>query len=297
MTGAGGSVARSLIAELVEAGNQVLAVVRPGGSAPPDVGDTAGLTVVECDLGDTSAANSLVLDHRPGAIINLAVERTNDLDHDRQVNSNAVDALVRAAGSIDAHLIHTGSSLEYGSHDQPMGPDTPHRPASVLGITKLEATRIVTAAIDEGRLRGCVLRLFHVYGLGEPSHRLIPTVFRAAIDGSTVPLTSPGFGHDLVHVGDVTATIGECLRRGVNTSRVIDVCTGETTLNETIIDVIEAAMSRRIDCRIGAFEARDWDRTVWTGDPSRFVELLGRRPLSFSEGISSMIRTSAWEIR
>jgi len=295
VTGAGGFIAGNLIPRLLAAGHHVVAVIRPGGSAAPETSFPGQLTVAECDLADPTVVGTVVERYRPSAIVNLAVSRASDVHHSRGVNSVGVGALVEAASAIDAYLVHAGSSTEYGMHDRPLGPDTQCRPSSALGVTKLEACRKVSAEIRRGRLRGCVLRIFHAYGAGEPAGRLVPRALHAARSGDPLPLTPPGAGHDLIDVADVVSAILACIDTGLTVAQPIDVCTGTCILNEAVADIVEAETGQPIDRRVGGFASRDWDRPIWTGDGAALTAILGRPPRSLPEGIRALLHTSSAE--
>ena len=71
-------------------------------------------------------------------------------------------------------LIQMGSAAEYGpqaGHRPVCEAATPH-PASPYALTKLMATRLVVAAIEEKRVQGTVLRVFNPVGAGAPETSL-----------------------------------------------------------------------------------------------------------------------------
>jgi nucleoside-diphosphate-sugar epimerase len=288
VTGAGGFIASSLVPDLVAVGHEVVAIVRPGSPLPPHL-LVDRVAVAAGDLGAPAEVRELVVDHRPDTIVDLAVVRGSDLDAARRVNVVGFTALLDAAAEIGAHLVHTGSSFEYGSHDEAVGAHVECHPSTALGVSKLEASRRLADAVRAKRVHGCTLRLFHVYGANEPITRLVPRAIEAAMTGSPLPLTPAGLGHDLIHVDDVTAAMRAAISRRLNVAEPIDIATGVCTTNEAVVDLVEAITGRPIDRRVGAFPARPHDRATWLGDPAGVTGMLGRAPLSLHDGLTRLV--------
>jgi nucleoside-diphosphate-sugar epimerase len=288
VTGGGGFIATTLIPRLVAACHDVVATTRPG-STPSSHLLGAGVTVAPCDLADPSEIHELVRRHAPQTILDLAVVRGDDLDACRRVNVGGFTALIDAAASVGAHLVHAGSSFEYGAHDRPAGTLSECRPSTALGVSKLEASRLLADAIRMRRVSGCTLRPFHVYGHHEPAARLVPRAVHAALTGSPLPLTPAGFGHDLVHVDDVSDALVAAMTQRLNITEPIDVATGVCTTNEAVVDLVEEVTGRVVDRRIGDFAARLHDRATWVGDPEDVIELLGHPPRSLHDGLAQTV--------
>lgn len=286
VTGAGGFVGRHVLRALSSSTtDEIVGTIRPG-SAHPDLGVLSDrIHIDECDLTDPDAATLLITRWRPASIIDLAVDRSTDNATAGHLNVVGFSALLDAAEDLNCYVAHAGSSLEYGVHHVPITSTSPCDPDTALGITKLQAHHDLAGRVGAGSLRGMTLRFFHVYGPGEPKRRLVPCAFRAAITGEPLPLTDISAAHDLIYVGDVV----DALLAAVSTQRsqppAINVCTGTSSTNHDVVKMIEEVTDARIDREVGAFPARDWDRSVWTADPVDVVELLGRAPLSLATGL------------
>lgn len=95
------------------------------------------------DLTDAAAVHDLVMDFRPGLILNAAaytaVDRAeNDEATAKAVNVAAVEAMARAATTLDARLIHVSTDFVFGPDaNRPIAPDAPTQPLGVYGRTKL----------------------------------------------------------------------------------------------------------------------------------------------------------------
>ncbi len=285
VTGAAGFIGHALLPSLESAGHTVHAAVRPGSVPPAWLTRAASTTVIEVDMAVAADVSATVRTLRPDAIINLAVSRSSDLDTARRVNIDGFGALIDTAESVGAHIVHLGSSTELTATDH-------SPPVGSLGVTKLDASRMMADRITSGRVVGCTLRPFLVHGPGESPHRLLPTAIRAAASGDTLPLTAPGAARDHVHINDVIDAILAALHTRLDEPQPIDICTGESTTNEELIDQVEQLVGLPINRRVGEFPMRPWDRPHWTGDPARMIDLIGRPPTPATAAIVDVIRST-----
>ena len=270
--GAGGFVGRHLCARLRADGWDVVGTVRPGSSGG-----------VPVELADPGALAEAVVAADPDVAFHLAAGRARATTAERlataAVNTGSGLHLVEALGDRCRAVVRLGSSTEYAATDGPMDETAPLAPRGFFGATKAAGSLLLVAAAQERGLRSAVLRAFQVYGPGDHAGRLVPTVLRAARDGTVLPLTAPGSRRDWVHVDDV---VDACLRAAAADSlpggTVLNVGTGRQTANEELVAVAERATGRRIRTDVGAHPGRSWDTGSWVSDPSRARALLGWEP-------------------
>ncbi len=271
--GAGGFVGRHLCARLSADGWDVVGTVRPGsgGGVPVDLADPAALTEA------VRAAD-------PDVAFHLAAARARSTAAERvataAVNTSSALHLVEALGARCRAVVRLGSSTEYAAVDRPMDETAPLVPRGFFGATKAAGSLLLAAAAQERGVRAAVLRAFQVYGPGDHAGRLVPTVLRAARDGTVLPLTAPGSRRDWVYVGDV---VDACVRAAtadqLAPGAVLNVGTGRQTANEELVAAAERATGRRIRTDVGAHPGRSWDTGSWTSDPSLARALLGWEPV------------------
>ena len=267
--GGGGFVGGHLCARLRADGWDVVATVRPGapGGVPVDLADPAALTAA------VRAADPDVAFHlAAGRARATAAQRVET----QAVNVGSALHLVEALGEHCRAVVRLGSSTEYAAVDRPVDESAPLVPRGFFGATKAAGSLLLVAAAQERGLRSAVLRAFQVYGPGDHAGRLVPTVLRAARDGTVLPLTAPGSRRDWVHVDDV---VEACVRAAVAddlpAGTVLNVGTGRQTANEELVAVAERATRRRIRTDVGAHPGRSWDTGSWVCDPSLARALLG----------------------
>jgi nucleoside-diphosphate-sugar epimerase len=277
VTGAGGFVGGHLCARLVADGWEVWGTVRPGAFGPP------GVQSLPVDLTDPVALLRAVRTAEPDVAFHLAAARAKASAQERDVTAhvNAMSGLhlVEALPSSCRSVVRVGSSTEYAEAAGPMTEQAPLQPRGFFGATKAAGSLLLAAAASERGLRSSVLRAFQVYGPRDHPGRLVPTVLRAAREGSELPLTAPGQRRDWVYVDDVVeACVRAALADDLPPGQVLNVGTGVQTANEELVAVAEQVTGWPIRTRVGAHPGRSWDAASWVADPSLARELLGWAP-------------------
>jgi nucleoside-diphosphate-sugar epimerase len=228
----------------------------------------------------------------PDVVFHLGASRTA-ADVGARARTAAVNTmcglwLVDALPDTCRAVVRLGSSTEYAGGDGPMDESAPLRPRGFFGATKAAGSLLVSAAAAERGLRAVVLRAFQVYGSHDHPGRFVPTVLRAAREGTTLALTGPGRRRDWVHVDDV---IDACLLAAgadhLPNGQVLNLGTGRQVANEELVAVATRVTGRPIAIDPSAHPGRAWDAPSWVCDPSLAAELLGwRARLSLEEGLA-----------
>lgn len=277
VTGATGFVGRRLASRLLERGAHVHALVRDSSAAslPGEVATHA------CDLTDPGSVAGAVADVHPDVVFHLAVTRGDKTAEERaelwRVNALGTLALLEAAADARcSRFVHAGSSLEYGKRETPFRESDALRPNTAFGVSKAAASAAVGQFGLSGRLDTVNLRLFSVYGPGEPSYRLVPTAIRCALVGDVLPLTADGPVRDFVFIDDVCeALLLAATAEGLPAGSVLNVGTGTQTSNSALVDAVERVAGRPIARNLGAYEPHATDKAHWCADTRLAREVLG----------------------
>ena len=203
VTGATGFIGQHLVAELVERGERVRALVRGEGPAP------GGAEPVRGDLRQVEALAPALAGCR--AVIHAAalLDPITDAAAAERVNVQATVALARAAQRAGVGcFVHLSSIAAIGLRDIRglVGPRTPCRPAreSIYGQSK-RAAELALLGLEHSGMRLVILRPPTVYGVGEQRNFLALT--RAVATGLFVV---PGRGDNRIsfcHVGNLTSAV------------------------------------------------------------------------------------------
>jgi UDP-glucose 4-epimerase len=94
-----------------------------------------------------------------------------------------------------------GTAAEYGAGPTPFREDQPDDPRSPYAVSRAKANRYAIS-LD---LNVAILRLFSVYGIGQPANMFLPQLIAHAVQGTEFRMSAGTQRRDFVHVEDVAA--------------------------------------------------------------------------------------------
>jgi nucleoside-diphosphate-sugar epimerase len=266
--GAAGFVGRWVARALCRQGTEPFLVVRDRPAAT-QVFARYGIIgrLVVADLASLDVTRDLIQTLRPAIIFNLAgygVDRTELDEHTAYLlNAGLVEAICEAmaasgdTGWAGQRVVHAGSALEYGAIGGNLAEDSLANPTTLYGRSKLAGTQALVEAGQRLGLRGVTARLFTVYGPGEDSDRLLPSLLRTARTGKPLALTAGLQQRDFTYVEDVTEGL---LRLGCSRARpgdVVNLATGRLSTVRTFVETAAMVLGIPPDClHLGAIPTR-----------------------------------------
>lgn len=300
--GGTGFIGRALILYLASAGFSVAALAISGRSQRDRLPKKVeGLDFINAgSAGQSDIANALA-GRRFDAVINLAAsgvrpdQRTPENLYDGNI-ALLLNTLSAVAVSPPKLFIQTGSWFEYGPVEKP------HRLAeshsllthSIYGSAKVAAFVMGAAAAHAMNIPFVSLRLFHVYGPGESSHRLIPYMVDKLLRGERVDLTGGEQIRDFIYLEDVLAAYkAALLSPNIGQNPVYNVCTGipctVRQMCETVADTL--GITRKL-LNFGSVPYRD-DETLWSvGDETLIHKVSGwKAETTLQRGVEKTIET------
>jgi nucleoside-diphosphate-sugar epimerase len=303
VTGASGFVGRWVARALTDLGAELWVTGRSSSklTAVCENYDIRGRSVV-ADLLEPGAFMRLYRDIRPDVTFNLAGYGVDPAERDEAVaaalNAQLVGEIAEAvAGGHQAdwrglRLVHAGSAAEYGAVDGLLTEATPTSPASMYGRTKLEGTRALSAVCDRTGVRAITARAFTVYGPGEHSGRLLPSLLGAARSGVPLPLTPGEQRRDFTYVADLAEGLLRLGALTVSVPKVMNVVTGRLTSVRAFAECAAELLGLpRSQLLFGALPARPDEVEQGPADTRGLRELLGWAPCcSVADGIRQTIR-------
>lgn len=255
VTGGGGFIGANLVRRLLGLNAHVHLLMRPPAASWRIRDLMARVQVHTGDITDEGTLSRAFDRATPDVVFHLAAARGHgEAAWAQLVAVNVLGALrlveqLRRAPA--AHLVVTGTYLEYGPRAQPRRRDPP-TPGTWHGVGKAAAGQVFLHAAASMGLAITLLRLFHVYGPWESSHRLLPTAIRAALSGSPLPLTREDVRRDWVYVEDVVDALLSAVRpatRGAD----YDIGSGTATANTAVVDLVEQLTGKTIVRVPGAY--------------------------------------------
>ena len=244
--------------------------------------------VCEADLSRPGAFSPLYNFARPDITFNLAgygVDRTEqDAALFAAINTRLVQEVAETIAADKAsawpglRLVHVGSAFEYGPVEGELTEDSPARPTSLYGETKLAGTRALLDVQVKTGLRAITARLFTVYGPGEHAARLLPSLLRAAQTGETLPLTAGEQKRDFAYVAEVAEGL---LRLGMlhRAPGIVNLATGHlTSVREFATRAASVLELRPEQLQFGAIPYRGDEVQQAAVNTRRLEELIAWKP-------------------
>ena len=158
VTGAAGQDGTILTTQLTRAGNDVVALVKPGDGAEQLARYAPSAQIVACDLADTDTLRTVVIDAAPEEIYNLGGftapgESWDHQDEVRRINVESVATLLDAAGRVPGSRLFQASSASIfeGVDRSPQTERSERAPRTPYAVSKSDAMDLVNAARDRGQ--------------------------------------------------------------------------------------------------------------------------------------------------
>lgn len=213
LTGASGFIGRYVLAALMRRGVDTVAV---GRHAPCE-----GVNFIEADLLGISDFQSLLHEVKASHLLHLAWYAEHGKYWTSSQNLRWVEATTRLVESFCAtggqHVVAAGTCAEYDwSHGYCREDITPLSPATLYGIAKDAARRLIMVICAQHQVSCAWGRVFLPYGRGEASARLIPSmieVFQRRRDPFGVNVVAY---RDFLQVSDVAEAFVTLLQHGAN---------------------------------------------------------------------------------
>lgn len=291
--GGTGFVGSAVASALVERGAAVTVLARLGSSLHriANLGDR--ISVHQYYNAKPGALTKALLEMAPRVVVDTAIHRVPGHATEPRYAADFFAANTAIAFEVSEALrivkpdvfIQSTSQYEHRWTGGAIPEECALDPESFYGVAKAAATMIYRQATRDWGFPLTTLRLFTVYGPGEPAYRLVPSAIKAGLSGHTLPLTAQTIEHDWVFIDDVVDAYLAAINLRM-THGTFNVATGLGTSNLQIVRLVEKALGRMIPVDPGAFAPRAVDHEHWYADISRSKEKLGWSPkIGIDEGI------------
>jgi nucleoside-diphosphate-sugar epimerase len=224
LTGSTGFLGRRLLSLL--GAHEVLCLSRD----PERVPRNRGVTALGGDLGVDGSWIAAVRTFRPECCVHLAWEGLPDYSLER-CRAN-LDASLRlfdvVAGAGVRRILGVGSCWEYGSASGAVAEDHAPVDAGIFAASKRALWTLLASLARERHFDAAWARIFFVYGPGQRSTSLVPSLRAEYRAGGTPDIRQPSALQDFVHVDDVAAALN-ILAVSTTASGVFNVGSGTGT--------------------------------------------------------------------
>ena len=300
VTGASGFIGPHLISRLLSEGSRVTVLARSSSALSAEWRDR--VRVITSD--DFSESNlRRLLDAPIETVFHLAAYgvRPNhrDLDEILRINVALPAALVRLCAEWRARMVMTGTFSEYRSpsNRELLSENSPLEQGKLYGSSKAAGGLVASAIANGGGTDFRLLRLFKVYGAGEASHRLLPTLVSGLGKRERVAITVGTQVLDFVYIDDVVEAMlradAHCRQKGGIATW--NVATGRAHSVQEFAACVAAAMDAdRSLLGFGAVDMRKDDEPWLVGSPDLLRSELGWQP---STGLEDGVRAAVAALR
>jgi nucleoside-diphosphate-sugar epimerase len=208
VTGANGFLGRPALGALLARGFEVHGVSR----TPPTAQAPQGVTFHAIDLLDHAHHAELIATVRPSHLLHLAWTVTPRQFWTDLANLDWVAASLSLTRAFVAgegrRAVFVGSCAEYDwSHSRFDERETPLKPHTLYGASKLGLSTIIEATARQTGLSTAWGRMFFLYGPGEARRRLVSDVSAGLLASETVACTLGTQERDFMHVVDAGAAL------------------------------------------------------------------------------------------
>ena len=273
-----------------------------------------GVALVAASVLDGDAVEAALREHRVEGVIHLAGFKYAGLSVERPLhtyrqNVSGMVELLAAMGRAGVdRIVFSSSAAVYGTPDVDLvTEDTPKRPESPYGESKLVGEWLLRDQEKATGLRHTSLRYFNVVGSGDPAvfdvspHNLFPRVFEALLAGGTPVINGDDYPtpdgtcvRDYVHVADIADAHVAAAKRLVAGDPI------EPAYNLGSGDGVSVAEIMTAVSRVTGIGFEPEIAPRRPGDPARIVAsgALAARDLEWRMrySLEDMVR-SAWEAR
>jgi nucleoside-diphosphate-sugar epimerase len=285
VTGATGFIGRRISAKLIDSGAQVIGL----GNVASEATVSAGVRPLAVDVSDRLAMIEALADVRPTHVLHLAAVGVTapfvPIEYAEKVNvtgtCNTLEASLLAGVQ---RFVHVGTAYEKPAAEAEPKSSNPYV------VTKLAAWRLWRKFVQETGLNSVAVRLFHVYGPGQPAHGLIPAAIKAALEQTPMGMTAGEQQRDFVYIDDVVAGLIMCLAATDHSGETFDLGTGHSRSVRAAVQAVFQLIGRADSLKVDLQEYRPNEFMSLRADPEPIVHALGwRARTSFEVGVAATI--------
>lgn len=195
--------------------------------------------IIEVNSDDRNAIRKLFKKIKPSITFNLAgygvIRSERDDKTAYSINVDLVKLLVESISAVKdpawpgQDIVHVGTAMEYGDINGNLSEDSTPNPTTLYGNSKLAGTIALAESCQANNIKGLTARLFMIYGPGEHSSRLLPSLIKIAKTGESLKLTTGIQERDFTYIDDVVEGL---LRLGLCKTKpgeIVNLATGKLT--------------------------------------------------------------------
>lgn len=291
VTGACGFIGKHLTRRLRQLEAETYAATGRG-PTPVSCAPLSDSHLLTFDICSREATQAAVDDVAPEVVFHLAAVGIADPVADAmtalKVNAGgAVNLLETLRGDGVRRIVLVGTSHEYGAQEAREGLD----PFNAYAASKIAAWAFGRMFWRTYGLPVVTVRLFQVYGLGQPEQALIPAAVGAALRGDDFEMTRGEQERDFVHVSDIVAGMTAAAEAPGVEGQSLDLGTGVGRPVREAVDRIWELTDAKGRVHAGALPYRAGEALRLVADADHTAALTGwRAAIPFEAGLSKLVQ-------
>ncbi len=289
LTGGSGHIGRHCLEQILIKGYEVHAV-----SSIPQPNKT-GVQWHQVNLLDTCEAKALIRAVKPSHLLHFAWCTEHGRYWTAEENLNWIHAsfalMNEFVASNGKRFVAAGTCAEYDwSKELCSEVMTACRPATFYGAAKYSTHLLLEAWARQTGLSSAWGRIFMLYGPGEYSLRLAPSVINSLLSGEPALCTHGKQVRDFMYVEDVAAAFIALLESDVR--GVVNIASGEGVPLKALVYNIADQLGRRDLVKLGAIPTSANEPATLIADVGRLRDEVGFKPShSLENGIALTIES------
>lgn len=302
ITGATGFLGSHLAQWLLEQGDRVYALVRPGSAKLQYLPEHRNLIPVYGTMEE--AADCVEEIGHADAWFHFAWGGVNREEIDspevQAGNIRGSLACVEAAHRLGCRVfMDAGSRVEYGVIEDGRGVMTEEMecsPVNEYGKAKLEFFRQAVPVCERYGMNFCHLRFFSVYGYGDHPWSIISTLVRELPRGGRVSLSACRHEWNFMYIDDAVEAVGRLYEqvkdKPCKKGAAVNIASRDTRVLKSFVEEVFELAGKRGTLEFGTFvQAKEGALSI-RPDVSRMEAMTGgfRESYTFGRGITEMIK-------
>jgi len=291
LTGATGFIGSHLARLLVEQGQEVLAIIRPGADRWRIADIQRRLSFVDSDLRDATDILNQVRSWQPDICIHLGWQGWfGKPEADRNIASlrMSLALLSRMTELSCRRFVTAGTCFEYDLSGQRLSETSTLGPHDLYGACKKSLFEVAEHYAKLVGVSVVSARIFYAYGPYENARRLVPSIVRALLRGDIAKVTPGEQVRDYLHVSDIASAIWTVAKSDV--VGAVNVASGEPITIAQIARRIGQLLEKPDLIHLGALPYRADEPMHILGDATVLRERLAWVPrFNIDSGLAETI--------
>lgn len=276
LTGATGFIGSNIAKALLDSGYEVHATYRTSSSFEKCIEFADAINWINTETVDWKDQIRAI---KPDQLIHVAwggIEAENRNNWEIQLGnfwfSKEYFDLAKECGI--KKVIAFGSQAEYGVYDFPVNETTLPMPNDAYGSTKVLTANYLRNLFYNSTTEWYWIRIFSVFGEGENSNWLMPTVISKLIKKEQIPLTSCEQQYNYLYIKDFLAQFLAVVECNENNSGIYNLCNKESfSLKKILVQIANLMDVSSNLLQFGKIPLRSGQNMLIAGDNSKFINI------------------------